>query len=237
MSPPLSLHKYIFADTTPTYTTTTLPSTDNTTTLPCTDTTTTQYCVNSRLYGHKIWYYLNSPEVETRLCCDVMLKQAANKEQREPRKQGEREPQSRRWRRRKRCGLWRWTGGCRNTHLLSLIYSSRFGPPWSGPEWINSHQCTSWPFCPLDGLRFFIRRRMGLITVDFFLLLTTVLSFSFSFFVLGRFSWTWPHTSAVQRLAASRSRKSAAAAARILISGRLQAAGRPQPPATPAAGI
>jgi hypothetical protein len=43
MPPPLSLHKYIFNDTTPTYTTTTLP---------CTDTTTTQYYVNSRLYGH-----------------------------------------------------------------------------------------------------------------------------------------------------------------------------------------
>jgi hypothetical protein len=52
------------------------------------------------------------------------------------------------------------------------------------PEWINSHQCTSWPFCPLDGLRFFIRRRMGFITVDFFLLLTTV----FLFFFLARFA-------------------------------------------------
>jgi hypothetical protein len=50
-----------------------------------------------------------------------------------------------------------------------------------GPKWINSHQCTSWPFCPLDGLRFFIRRRMGLITVDFFLLLTTALFFFFLF--------------------------------------------------------
>jgi len=40
----------------------------------------------------------------------------------------------------------------------------------------------------------------------------------------------------VQRLAA-RSHKSAAAAARILISGRLQAAVHPQPSATPAAGI
>jgi hypothetical protein len=49
------------------------------------------------------------------------------------------------------------------------------------PEWINSHQCTSWPFCPLDGLRFFIQRRMGFITVDFFLLLTTVFLFLFLF--------------------------------------------------------
>jgi hypothetical protein len=49
------------------------------------------------------------------------------------------------------------------------------------PE-INSHQCTSWPFCPLDGLRFFIRRQMGFITIDFFLLLTTVLFFFFFFF-------------------------------------------------------
>jgi hypothetical protein len=63
-------------------------------------------------------------------------------------------------------------------------------PGW-GVEWINSHQCTSWPFCPPDGLRFFIRRQMGLITVDLFLLLTTVLSF---FLVPGRFSWTRPHT-------------------------------------------
>jgi hypothetical protein len=52
---------------------------------------------------------------------------------------------------------------------------------WYGPERISTHQCTSWPFCPPDGLRFFIWRRMGLITVDFFLLLTTVLFFSFFF--------------------------------------------------------
>ncbi len=61
MAPPLSLHKYIFADRTPTSTTTTLLCTDTTTTLlctdttttlPCTDTTTTQYNVDSRLYGH-----------------------------------------------------------------------------------------------------------------------------------------------------------------------------------------
>ncbi len=50
---------------------------NTTSTLVCTDTTT--------------WYHLNSPKVETRLGCDVMLKQAANKQQREPRKQGERE--------------------------------------------------------------------------------------------------------------------------------------------------
>jgi hypothetical protein len=60
-------------------------------------------------------------------------------------------------------------------------YDLPLGPIF-GPEWINSHQCASWPFCPLDGLHFFIRRRMGLITVDFFLLLTTVLFFSFFFF-------------------------------------------------------
>jgi hypothetical protein len=28
--------------------------------------------------------------------------------------------------------------------------------PVLGSERINSHQCTSWPFCPLDGLRFLI---------------------------------------------------------------------------------
>ncbi len=48
---------------------------------------------------------------------------------------------------------------------------------------------TSWPFCPADGLRFFIRRRMRFITIHFFLLLTTVLFFLFSFFwFFGRFS-------------------------------------------------
>jgi hypothetical protein len=36
-------------------------------------------------------------------------------------------------------------------------------------------------------LRFFIRRRMGLITVDIFLLLTTVLFFSFFFWFLAVF--------------------------------------------------
>jgi hypothetical protein len=45
------------------------------------------------------------------------------------------------------------------------------------PEWTSSHQCTSWPFCPLDGLHFFIRHQMGFISVHFFLLLTTVLFF------------------------------------------------------------
>ncbi len=52
---------------------------------------------------------------------------------------------------------------------------------WGGPEWTNNHQCTSWPFCPLDALRFFIRRRIGFITVHFFLLLTIVLFFFFLF--------------------------------------------------------
>jgi len=82
---------------------------------------------------------------------------------------------------------------CNPTHKTKTGIPNRWkttNSKW--PEWINSHQCTSWPFCPLDGLRFFIQRRMGLITVDFFLLLTTVLFFFF--FVLGRFSWTWPHT-------------------------------------------
>jgi hypothetical protein len=87
------------------------------------------------------------------------------------------------------CDHWpQWT----STHRKWSANSFLLGSSWA--EWINSHQCTSWPFCPPDGLRFFIRRRLGLITVDFFLLLTTVLFFSFLFFVLGRFSWTWPHT-------------------------------------------
>jgi hypothetical protein len=48
-------------------------------------------------------------------------------------------------------------------------------------------KCISWPFCPLDGVHFFIWRKMGFITVHFFLLLTTV-PFSFFSLVLGRFS-------------------------------------------------
>jgi hypothetical protein len=68
---------------------------------------------------------------------------------------------------------------------LDTWFLFQFG---EGSGMVIIHQCTSCPFCPLDGLRFFIRCRMGLITVDFFLLLTTVLFFSF--FVLGRFSWT-----------------------------------------------
>jgi hypothetical protein len=60
-----------------------------------------------------------------------------------------------------------------------------------GPEWTSSHQCTSWPFCPLDGLHFFIQRRMGFISVHFFLPLTTVLFF---FWFLAVLPWTWPHT-------------------------------------------
>jgi hypothetical protein len=47
----------------------------------------------------------------------------------------------------------------------------------SRAEWTSSQWCTSWPFCSPDGLRFFIRRQMGFITVHFFLLLTTVCIF------------------------------------------------------------
>ncbi len=55
-----------------------------------------------------------------------------------------------------------------------------------GAEWTSSHQCTSWPFCPLDGVHFFIWSQMGFITVHFFLLLTIVFYFLF-FLVLGHF--------------------------------------------------
>jgi len=63
-----------------------------------------------------------------------------------------------------------------------------------GPEWINSHQCTSWPFCPLDGLHFFIRHRMGFMTIHFFLLLTIVLLFfgSCSFFPKPDLTHSYP---------------------------------------------
>jgi hypothetical protein len=40
-----------------------------------------------------------------------------------------------------------------------------------------SHQCTSWPFCSLDGLRFFIQHQMGFITIHFFSLLITLFYF------------------------------------------------------------
>jgi hypothetical protein len=52
-------------------------------------------------------------------------------------------------------------------------------------EWTSNHQCTSWPFCPLNGLRFFIRCQMGFITIHFFLLLTIV------FFILFFGSWSF----------------------------------------------
>ncbi len=61
------------------------------------------------------------------------------------------------------------------------------------PEWTSSHQCTSWPFCPLDGLRFFIRRQMGFITVHSFWRMITA-PFFFEFILGYFFSWTWPHT-------------------------------------------
>jgi len=85
--------------------------------------------------------------------------------------------------------LFSWSLGSW-TRLLQPTPSS---PTHSWPEWTSSHQCTSWPFCPLDGLRFFIPRQMVVITVHFFLLLTTVPFFFFFFFfsffrVLGRFS-------------------------------------------------
>jgi hypothetical protein len=61
-----------------------------------------------------------------------------------------------------------------------------------GAEWNSSHQCTSWPFCPLDGLRFFIRHKMGFITL-LFSLQSTVLSFLFfSFCFAAVFPLTWP---------------------------------------------
>ncbi len=46
-----------------------------------------------------------------------------------------------------------------------------------GQEWTINHQCTSWLFYPLDGLRFFIQHQMGFITFlfSFFLLPTTIL--------------------------------------------------------------
>jgi len=43
------------------------------------------------------------------------------------------------------------------------------------PKWTSNHQCTSCPFCPLDGLCFFIQCQMGFIIVHFISLLITVL--------------------------------------------------------------
>jgi hypothetical protein len=41
-------------------------------------------------------------------------------------------------------------------------------PSSRGPKWSNNHQCTSWLYCPLDGLCFFIQHQMGFITIHFF---------------------------------------------------------------------
>ncbi len=74
--------------------------------------------------------------------------------------------------------------GTKTLNKYSLCGQDDEPVPKLGAECTSSHQCTSWPFCPLDGLHFFIRRRMGFITIHFFLLLTIVLFFSFVFFFL-----------------------------------------------------
>jgi len=60
------------------------------------------------------------------------------------------------------------------------------------PEWTTSHQWTSWPFCPLDWLRFFIQCQMGFITVLFFFWLLTIVLFFFSFFKFFCFATVFP---------------------------------------------
>jgi hypothetical protein len=50
-----------------------------------------------------------------------------------------------------------------------------------GPEWISTHQCTSWPFCPPDG----IHDSPFLFAAD---------HCTFFFWFLLVFPWTWPHT-------------------------------------------
>jgi hypothetical protein len=57
---------------------------------------------------------------------------------------------------------------------------------------------TSWLFCPLDGLCFFIRCQMGFIKVHYFSLLITIFSFFFGFFFVIFCFWTGPHTLATQ---------------------------------------
>jgi hypothetical protein len=42
--------------------------------------------------------------------------------------------------------------------LCQLVGRCLYEPQPLGLEWISSHQCISWPFCPVDGLSFFIRR-------------------------------------------------------------------------------
>jgi hypothetical protein len=64
-------------------------------------------------------------------------------------------------------------------------------------QWARVNQqppCTSWPFCPLDALHFFIRRWMGFMIVHFFLLLTIVLFFLFfrSFFPRPDLTHSYP---------------------------------------------
>jgi hypothetical protein len=56
-----------------------------------------------------------------------------------------------------------------------------------GAKWTSSHQCISWPFCALDGLRFFIRHKVGFIKILFSLLLTIVF-FLFFYWFCGHFS-------------------------------------------------
>jgi hypothetical protein len=71
---------------------------------------------------------------------------------------------------------------------------SSIPPSTLGPEWTSSHQCTSWPFCSLDGLRFFIRRQMGFITVFFCCWSLYYLLFIIYFALWPFFLRTWPHT-------------------------------------------
>jgi len=60
-------------------------------------------------------------------------------------------------------------------------------------KWTSSHQCTSWSFCPLDGLCFFIQHQMQFIIVHLFLLLTIVLFFFFWFLVVFPLDLTYHH--------------------------------------------
>jgi len=76
--------------------------------------------------------------------------------------------------------------------ITKPFFLSKMSLPWEcditkgRAEWTSNHQCTSWPFYPLDGVHFFFQCQMEFIIVHFFLLLTTV-PFCFFFWFLDIF--------------------------------------------------
>jgi hypothetical protein len=73
--------------------------------------------------------------------------------------------------------------------LVLVLRWGSHGTSMSHHKEPTSTNAQSWPFCPLDGLRFFSWHQIGFITIHFFLLLTTI--FLFLFLVIGHFSPTF----------------------------------------------